>query len=80
VTSSAALTATLSVRASSGAVRYVDLPGGSGEATLAAGEEASLVVVNTPDTLYMYDPFNISAEAAAGLDYQVQFTGAMPAD
>jgi hypothetical protein len=80
VTSGDAFTATLSIRASSGSVRYVDLPDGTGEATLAAGEEASLVVVNTPDTLYMYDPFNISAEAAAGLDYEVQLTGATPAD
>ena len=80
VTSADAFTATLAVRASGGSVRYVDLPGGSGETTLAAGEEASLVVVNTPDTLYNYDPFNISGDAAAGLDYQVQLTGATPAD
>jgi hypothetical protein len=79
VTASTGFTATLAVRADSGAVRYVDLPGGSGEATLASGEEASLVVVNTPDTLIQYDPFSISGDVARGLDYTVQLTGATPA-
>jgi hypothetical protein len=80
VTSDDAFTATLAIRASSGAVRYVDLPDGSGTATLASGEEASLVVVNTPDALVQYDPFSISGAVAAGLDYEVQLTGATPAD
>jgi hypothetical protein len=79
VTSDDPFTATLAVSGGSG-VRYVDLPGGTGEATLAGGEEATLVVANTPDTLYNYDPFSISGEAAAGLDYEVQLTGATPAD
>ncbi|MBN1605632.1 MAG: hypothetical protein JW940_03325 [Polyangiaceae bacterium] len=78
-------TATLSIRAGSGSVRYVDLPGGTGSATIGADEEASLVVVNTPDTLYMYDPSKIgtsetSDPAGVGLDYQVQITGAAPTD
>jgi hypothetical protein len=80
VTSSAAFTATLSIRAMSGSVRYVDLANGSGNATLAGGEEASLVVVNTPAALIMYDPFSISGDVARGLDYTVQLTGATPAD
>lgn len=80
VTSSAPFTATLAVRSSAGSVRYVDLAGGAGEATLAAGEEASLVVVNTPDTLYQYDAFSITGDVARGLDYQVQLTGATPAN
>ena len=80
VTSSAPFTATLAVRASSGAVRYVDLENGTATTTVAAGEEASLVVVNTPAALAMYDPFAISGEVARGLDYQVQLTGATAAN
>jgi hypothetical protein len=80
VTSSDPFTATLSIRASSGAVRYADLPGGSGQATLASGEEASLVVVNTPAALVQYDPFNLGGDVTSGLDYQVQLTGATPAE
>jgi hypothetical protein len=80
VTSSAPFTATLAVRASGGAVRYVDLPDGMGETTLAAGEEASLVVVNTPAALIQYDPFSIGSDVTKGLDYTVQMTGATPAD
>jgi hypothetical protein len=80
VASSAAFTATLAIRSSSGAVRYVDLDKGMGGATLESGEEASLVVVNTPAMLVQYDPFMISGDVARGLDYTVQFTGAMPAN
>ena len=80
VTSSAAFTATLAIRASSGAVRYVDLANGAGQATLESGEEASLVVVNTPAALIQFDPFQISGEVARGLDYQVMLTGATPAN
>jgi hypothetical protein len=80
VTSSAGFTATLAIRASSGAVRYVDLPNGTGQATIESGEEASLVVVNTPAALIQYDPFSISGDAARGLDYTVQLTGATPAN
>lgn len=71
-------TATLAVRAGNGAVRYQDLPGGTGKVTLASGEEASLVVVNTPDQLYQYDAFNAGAPETTGLNYQVQITGATP--
>ncbi|MEY4509030.1 MAG: hypothetical protein RLZZ450_1152 [Pseudomonadota bacterium] len=81
VTSSAPFTATLAVRASSGMVRYVDLEGGAGEATLESGEEATLVVANTPATLLQYDGFKLSgAPANQGLDYQVELTGATPAN
>lgn len=79
VTSSGMFTATLAIRAGSGTVRYVELPGGAGDATLESGEEASLVVANTP-ALLDYDPFNISGEAGRGLDYSVQLTGATPAN
>lgn len=73
-------TATLAIRASSGTVRYVDLPNGSGSAMVESGEEASLVVANTPAALIQYDPFMISGDVARGLDYTVQITGAMPAN
>jgi hypothetical protein len=68
------------IHASGGSVRYEDLPGGSGQAEIAAGEDASRVVVNTPATLYLYDPFSIGGDVARGLDYQVQLTGATPAN
>ncbi len=78
-------TATLSIRASDGTVRYVDLPAGTGTASIAAGEEVSLVVVNTPDVLYMYNPQDIGTDetsepASVGLDYQVELVGAAPRD
>ena len=66
-------------------MRYVDLPDGDGSASVGSDEEASLVVVNTPDTLYMYNPADIGATpssdpAGIGLDYQVQLIGAVPMD
>lgn len=73
-------TATLAIRGAGNAVRYVDLPNGAGTATVAAGEEASLVVANTPNTLYQYDAFKATAVELAGLNYQVQLTGATPAN
>jgi hypothetical protein len=76
-------TATLSIRTTSGgAVRYVDLPNGAGQATVASGEEASLVVVNTPDALIQYDAFETTASSpeSVGLNYSVQITGATPAN
>ncbi|GAB1315416.1 hypothetical protein MFIFM68171_05626 [Madurella fahalii] len=76
VTASSAFTATLAVKAASGGVRYVDLPNGVGGAAVAGGEEVSLVVANTPDQLLMFDPFQLSAEATRGLNYQVRLTGA----
>ncbi|RWA05400.1 hypothetical protein EKO27_g9708 [Xylaria grammica] len=61
VTASKAFIATLAVRnTSSGATR----------------EEASLVVVNTPAALIQYDPFSLSSDVQAGLDYTVTLTGA----
>ena len=76
-------TATLAIRATSGgATRYVDLPAGAGSATIATGEEAILVVANTPKTLYLYDSSNVAATdpANAGLNYQLRLTGATPAN
>jgi hypothetical protein len=71
-------TATLAIRAADGAVRYVDLPMGTGQATIASTEEASLVVVNTPDKLYLFDPQSIGSPENVGLNYKVQLTGATP--
>jgi hypothetical protein len=73
-------TATLSIRAADGSVRYVDLPDGAGQGIVASGEEASLVVVNTPDMLYQFDPQYIGSPENVGLNYQVQITGATPAN
>ena len=79
ITSDAPYTATLVVYAS-GTTRYVDVVDGSAQATLASGEEASLVVVNTPDTLYVYDGFALTDEVQQGLDYSVQLVGATVID
>lgn len=76
VTASAPFTSTLAVKGAGGAVRYVALPGGSGQVVVGGGEEATLVVVNTPGTLYLYDPFSLTADVSRGLDYQLQLTGA----
>lgn len=73
-------TATLSIRGSDGTVRYVDLPNGEGSAMIGSGDEASLVVVNTPDMLYQFDPQYIGQPENVGLNYQVQITGAAPSN
>ncbi|KAK3377372.1 hypothetical protein B0T24DRAFT_621047 [Lasiosphaeria ovina] len=75
---SAPFRAILAIRAGggSGAVRYVELANGVGQATLGSGEEAMLVVVNTPAALVLFDPFNLTTETNTGVDYQVQLTGA----
>ena len=74
-------TATLAIRARNGSVRYVDLPNGSGQAVVNSDEEVSLVVANTPDTLYQYDAFRSTSSSPEmkGLNYQVKLTGATPA-
>lgn len=73
----AAYTATLSVRnTASSSVRYVKITD-SGSAALAADEEATLVVANTPSTLITYDPFQLaSSPANTGMSYTVTMTGA----
>ncbi|KAI1880304.1 hypothetical protein JX265_001925 [Neoarthrinium moseri] len=76
VTAGSPFKATLVVRSSSGAMRYTELVNGAGKVTVGSGEEASLVVVNTPDALLLFDPFSLSSEANKGLDYQVALTGA----
>ncbi|KAI1388080.1 uncharacterized protein F4822DRAFT_301507 [Hypoxylon trugodes] len=76
VTATAPYTASLAIKASNGAVRYVEVADNKAQATLASGEEASLVVVNTPNTLYLYDPFSLTSDVSRGLDYSIQLTGA----
>jgi hypothetical protein len=73
-------TATLAIHAGDNSVRYVDLPQGSGKATVTSSEEVSLVVVNTPDKLYTYNPQSVGSPENVGLNYQVQITGAAPAN
>lgn len=75
-------TATLAIRAKDDSVpvRYVDLPHGMGQATIASQEEASLVVVNTPDELYLFDPQSVGSPENVGLNYQVKITGATPSN
>ncbi|KAI4865737.1 hypothetical protein F4820DRAFT_419617 [Hypoxylon rubiginosum] len=76
VTATAPYTATLAVKASNGSVRYIGIVDNKAQISLASGEEASLVVVNTPSTLYLYDPFSLTSDVSRGLDYQIQLTGA----
>ncbi len=75
-------TAVVAIKASNNAVRYVDLPSGAGNFQLAAGEESSLVVTNTPNNLYLYNAFETTdtSPEAVGLNYQVQIIGARPRD
>ncbi len=73
-------TATLAIRNSNGSVRYIDLINGSGQVTIASGEEVSLVVANTPDSLYRYNAFESTSASPElqGLNYQLSITGAVP--
>ncbi|KAE8376166.1 hypothetical protein BDV26DRAFT_305797 [Aspergillus bertholletiae] len=77
VASSGVFSATLAIRnTGTGAVRYVAFENGSGSAAIAGDEEASIVVVNTPQTLYQYDGFKLGDEVRQGLDYTVKISGA----
>ena len=75
VTAGTSFTATLAIKAANGVVRYVDMLGGNGKATVAGDEEAMLVVVNTPASLLLFDPFKLTAAENTGVDYQLQLTG-----
>jgi len=52
------------------------MPGGNGQAMVAGDEEAMLVVVNTPASLLLFDPFKLTAAENTGVDYQLQLMGA----
>jgi hypothetical protein len=43
---------------------------------VAAGDEVSLVVANTPAELVLYDAFSLSGEVTKGLDYSFTLSGA----
>ncbi len=75
-------TAVVAIKAANNSVRYVDLPNGSGSFQLTSGEESSLVVTNTPNSLYLYNAFESTASSpeSVGLNYQVQILGARPRD
>lgn len=77
-----AFTATVAVRAGNGSVRYIRLQNGVDSVQLQSGEEATLVVVNTPKTLYQFNAFESTDESPdrRGLNYQVQIIGAVPRD
>ncbi|KAK0636100.1 hypothetical protein B0T17DRAFT_481392 [Bombardia bombarda] len=77
VTAAVPFTAMVAVKgANGGAVRYVELVKGTGQVAVGSGEEAMLVVVNTPGQLILFDPFQLTSEANNGVDYTVQLTGA----
>ncbi|MFT3734718.1 MAG: DUF6055 domain-containing protein [Rhodocyclaceae bacterium] len=76
-------TATVAIRnTSNGSVRYVQLASGAGSVSIASGEEASLVVANTPNNLITYDAFasTSSSPEVKGLNYEVVIVGAKPRD
>jgi hypothetical protein len=74
----AVLTVSLAVRdKTSGRVRYVALADGSGSVDVAEGEEATLVVVNAPEELLKYDPYQMEgSEANIGIHYSFTLNGA----
>ncbi|KAK4113159.1 hypothetical protein N656DRAFT_684133, partial [Canariomyces notabilis] len=77
--SQAACRATLAVRnISSGAVRYLTLVDGRvSAASVAADEEATLVVANAPTALIVYNPAALQGSPAnVGMQYTVTMTGA----
>ncbi|KAF4892153.1 hypothetical protein CGCVW01_v014252 [Colletotrichum viniferum] len=49
---------------------------GAGSVSVASGEEASLVVANTPVNLVLYDPFALTSEVNTGVDYSFTLSGA----
>ncbi|MEN0036044.1 MAG: cellulose binding domain-containing protein [Cellvibrio sp.] len=80
--SDSGFTAVVAIKAANNSVRYVDLPNGTGSFQLATSEESSLVVTNTPTSLYLYNAFESTATSpeSIGLNYQVQILGARPRD
>lgn len=77
VSSEGEFTATLAIfNSSSKETRYVALESGAGKASLQSGEEASLVVANTPSTLTNYNGFEIPDALNKGLDYSFTLSGA----
>ncbi|KAH7166388.1 hypothetical protein EDB81DRAFT_918783 [Dactylonectria macrodidyma] len=77
VTTSGVYTGTVAVyNSSTGATRYVSLVNDAASVKVASGEEATLVIANTPAEPILYDGFKLSSEVSAGLDYTVTISGA----
>ncbi|CAI4213375.1 unnamed protein product [Parascedosporium putredinis] len=77
ITASAPFSATLAIRAADKkTVQYVELVDGAAEATVDAGSEAMLVVVNTPAEILNFDPFKLTDVERQALDYTLTLTGA----
>jgi hypothetical protein len=74
ITADAAYTATLAVSSDDG-VTYT-IVDGSGSVEVAAGDEVTLVVANTPEELILYDAFSLSSDVSKGLDYSFTLSGA----
>ena len=74
-------TATLVVREVNGTVHYEELVNGAGAVDVPLFGEATLVVANTPTTLYQYDAFSsaLGSPELTGLNYEVLIEGAVPA-
>lgn len=62
----------------SNVVRYIELAKGTGSIDMADGEEASLVVANTPETLALYTPNALAytPDVNTGVDYSFTLSGA----
>lgn len=74
ITADAAYTATLAVSSTDG-VTYTAVDG-SGSVEVAAGDEVTLVVANTPEELILYDAFSLTSDVQKGLDYSFTLSGA----
>lgn len=75
LTAGAGHRAHLAIYGDAGQTRYVAVDG-SAEVEIAAGEEISLVVANTPEELVLYDPFELTADVTRGLEYSFTLSGA----
>lgn len=77
VTAQSPFTAMISVRSKSGVVKLTALKGGIGEEHIDSGDEAALIVANTPLSPITYNGFEIgpNSEVSKGLNYEVQILG-----
>ena len=75
VTGNAPFIDTLAISVSGG-VRYLDVKNDTVEATVGSGEEATLVIANTPNASVLCGPFKLTTDLNKRLDYQLQVAGA----
>ncbi|PNS15229.1 hypothetical protein CAC42_8230 [Sphaceloma murrayae] len=88
VDASAVFTATLAVRSSDNTVKYTVLSNTTAKGSAAfaqrvsvavgTGQEAMLVVANTPNDLLLYETHDLSGSVAVGLDWSATISGAVP--